>query len=90
MIDGIPNRPLYFYQKDIIAQPSLTPAPFLGSHSWLLDVALKKDRTASLRSAAAGCCALRQSLNKLSRTGVPVVLTIHQPSSECLGGNDER
>ena len=44
-----------------------------------------KKRTASLRSAAAGCCALRQSLNKVSRTGVPVVLTIHQPSSECLG-----
>ena len=71
-------------KKMLRSQPSLTPAPFLGSHSWLLDVALKK-RTASLRSAAAGCCALRQSLNKLSRTGVPVVLTIHQPSSECLG-----
>ena len=38
-----------------------------------------KNRRLSLRSE-------RQSLNKLSRTGVPVILTIHQPSSEFLGG----
>ena len=30
MIDGIPNRPLYFYQKDMIARDSL-PIPVAGS-----------------------------------------------------------
>ena len=35
MIDGIPNRPLYFYQKDIIGWFPATRAAKAGSHSKL-------------------------------------------------------
>ena len=33
MIDGMPNRPLYFYQKDIIEYNGVFVWPFSGEHS---------------------------------------------------------
>ena len=48
MVDGIPNRPLYFYQKDIIVQNHMTkyslPRTMKHPPETTVDVAIKRHR----------------------------------------------